>query len=239
MIKYIKISILKFLNLLGFKKKFLVYPVFKENSYSQNGEDGIIEFILKKIPDIPHFVLDIGANDGVLYSNSRLLIKKYNFKGLLIEAYDKAFLRLEKLYEDNKNIMTCDKAVGAKDGEGIINWDGHFQNLKIDIYDINKLLKSYKIPKQIGILTIDIDGFDNEILRALEWDKFSPWIVIAEINSSRHQNLQRQIDIMEKNGYFPLYHIGNVFYIRKDISGKFLFKKRKSTLEFEKGLFWS
>ena len=99
--------------------------------------------------------------------------------------------------------MTCDKAVGAKDGEGIINWDGNFQNLKIDIYDINKLLKSYKIPKQIGILTIDIDGFDNEILSALEWDKFSPWIVIAEINSARYQNLQRQIDIMEKNGYFP------------------------------------
>ena len=76
MINFFKKSILNLLSLFGINKKFLVYPIFKKNYYSQNGEDGIIEYILKKLPDLPNFVLDIGANDGIYYSNSRLLIKK-------------------------------------------------------------------------------------------------------------------------------------------------------------------
>ena len=229
---FFKKCIIKILDLFGLKKKFLVYPIFKENIYSQDGEDGIIEYILKKVPDLPRFVLDIGANDGIYCSNSRLLISKYNFEGLLIEAYDEAFRSLAKLYENNPSILISNKAVGTHDGKGLINWHGRFKDVEINIYEIIKLLTSFRIP------TIDIDGHDDDILRKVDWKKFSPWFVISEIDSSCSENLQNQIDIMEVCGYYPLYHIGNVFYVRKDISGKFLFKNTKTILPFEKGLFW-
>lgn len=209
---------------LGLDYRHVAFPIFRSNVYSQNGEDGVLEFMIKKLPTLPRFVVDIGANDGIEASNSRLLIKRYGFKGILIEPYPPAYAKLKELYKNHLDVMVCDQAVGSSTQEhGTINWHGHFQGLTTPIRNVNDLLETSSVPIDIGVLSIDIDGGDNEVLQSLDWKRFSPWIVIAEIDSSKPSHLQTQTAIMDQAGYHPVLHIGNVFYLRKDKAGEFFF----------------
>ncbi len=212
------------LSCFGIENRHLAFPIFRSNIYSQNGEDGVIEFILNKVPLIPRFIIDIGASDGIEFSNSRLLIEKYQFNGLLIEPNEPTFAKLEELYKDHSGIALSKMAVGEKTTqEGTINWHGHFQNQKTTITEVNEVLTKFNTPKEIGFFSIDTDGSDNEILSAIDWNRFCPFFVIAEIDSSSDKNLQKQINIMDSAGYFPVLHIGNVFYVRKDLAGQYFF----------------
>lgn len=233
----LKSTIKRLFLFLGLEYRWLALPMFRYNIYSQNGEDGVIEFILRKLPTIPPFVIDIGANDGVEASNSRLLIGKYGFHALLIEPYEQAFLKLEALYGNHHGVTLNKIAVGPSDQEtGIINWHGHFQDLTTKMQNVNAAFEQTAVPPDIGFLSIDIDGHDNEVLQSIHWKRFRPWVVISEIDSSSHVKLQTQIDIMDQAGYHPILHIGNVFYVRKDLAGSYFFNW-KTTTSNQFGLF--
>lgn len=223
---------------MGIEKRHLAFPLFRYNLYSQNGEDGIIEFILKKISLIPPFIIDIGANDGLVGSNSRMLIERYKYGALLIEPYLPAFEQLQKLYQNNTTVQLRNVAVGTStQKEGFINWHGHFKQLPVALTDVNTVLKQAQIPDDIGFLSIDIDGQDNDVLQSINWRLFSPWIVIAEINSSSFKYLQEQINLMDQAGYTPILHIGNVFYVKKEMAGLYFFNW-KIELEGQYGFFF-
>lgn len=81
-------------------------------TYSQNREDLIIA---KYFGDFKGSLLDIGANNGVTFSNSRLLIEN-GWAGVLIEP-SLAFDRLQELYKDNENIKCLNFAISDKYGE--------------------------------------------------------------------------------------------------------------------------
>lgn len=215
---------------LGLEYRHLATPMFRYNIYSQNGEDGVMEFILRKLPQTPRFVIDIGANDGVEASNSRLLIETYQFGGLLIEPFENAFAKLETLYKTHPNVKLRQVAVGPADQEmGTMTWHGHFDKLPTRVRNVNAVFAETRVPQEIGVLSIDIDGHDNEVLQSIDWKHYRPWFVIAEIDSSSDANLQKQLDIMDHAGYHPLLHIGNVFYVRKDVAGVFFFNWKVAT----------
>ena len=54
------------------------YDKFRFNRYSQNGEDGVLDVILKELEIEPStsWSVDVGAYDGISYSNVRNLIDK-------------------------------------------------------------------------------------------------------------------------------------------------------------------
>ena len=215
---------------LGFDYRWVATPMFRYNVYSQNGEDGVMEFILRKLPQTPRFVIDIGANDGVKASNSRLLIQKYDFDGLLIEPFEEAFVKLETLYKIHPGVTLKQVAVGSTDQEvGTMTWHGHFDKLPTRVKNVNAVFTEADVPQEIGFLSIDIDGHDNEVLQSIDWKQYRPWFVVAEIDSSSDTNLQKQIDILDQAGYHPILHIGNVFYVRKDVAGAFFFNWKTAT----------
>ena len=53
--------------------------------YSQWGEDGIIDWLINKLPQIPKKFLEIGTQD-YKESNTRFLLINRNWDGFLIEA---------------------------------------------------------------------------------------------------------------------------------------------------------
>lgn len=215
---------------LGLEYRWLAMPMFRHNVYSQNGEDSVIEFILQKLPQMPRFVIDIGANDGIVASNSRFLIQKYEFGGLLIEPFEEAFVKLEALYKNLPDVTLKQVAVGPVDQEtGTMTWHGHFDNLPTRVRDVNAIFAEAHVPPEIGFLSIDIDGHENEVLQSVNWSQYWPWFVIAEIDSGSDTNLQTQMNIKDRAGYHPVLHIGNVFYIRKDVAGRFFFNWKTPT----------
>lgn len=76
-------------------------------SYSQNKEDLIV---LDYFKGKKGTVLEIGANDGITFSNSLLLIER-GWGGILVEPSPEAFHRLALLHSDNDNVILFNDAI--------------------------------------------------------------------------------------------------------------------------------
>jgi hypothetical protein len=67
-----------------------------ENYFSQNDEQKLIEKYFSE----PGILFDIGASDGITFSNSRkMLLNGWN--GFLVEPGKKSYNKLHNLYKDN------------------------------------------------------------------------------------------------------------------------------------------
>ena len=129
--------------------------------FSQFGEDGIISWLIKKIPNIPKVFVEIGTQD-YWESNTRFLLKAKNWKGYVIEASKKDVTKIksQRIYWQHDI-----KAI----------------NSFVDKDNINLIIDENIKEKNIGLLSIDIDGNDYWVLEKI--DKLSPTIIICEFNS--------------------------------------------------------
>ena len=126
----------------------------------QFGEDGIIDWIVSKIPNIKKIFLEIGTQD-YWESNTRFWIKSRNWKGYIFEgSKDVLKIKSQQIYWQN-NL----KAV----------------HVFVDKDNINQLINNYINEKNIGLLSIDIDGNDYWVLDSIE--DLSPSIIVCEFNS--------------------------------------------------------
>ena len=66
---------------------------FEKKIYSQFGEDGIIQEIIKRVGEknLDKWCVEFGAKDGISDSNTYNLIKNLDYNAVLIEG-DKKFL---------------------------------------------------------------------------------------------------------------------------------------------------
>jgi hypothetical protein len=129
--------------------------------YSQWGEDGIIDWLVSSLPEIPQIFVEFGV-ENYRESNTRLLLKLKNWRGLVLDGSQK-FIR---------NIRSQD-----------IFWR-HQLAAKcafVDRDNINQLLDSEGVTGEIGLLSIDIDGNDYWVWQAIT--VVSPAIVIVEYNA--------------------------------------------------------
>lgn len=129
--------------------------------YSQSGEDGIIQFLIRNI-EIPNKTfIEFGVHNYT-ESNTRFLLKNNRWSGLVIDGSN-----------ENINYIKSDQ----------IYWQ---HNLKaecafIDKDNINDLIKTNGLSGDIGLLSVDIDGNDYWVWEAINC--ISPRIVICEYNS--------------------------------------------------------
>ena len=88
-----------------------MFQSYKKNFFSQNGEDGVILEILKrlKLKSKNKWCCEFGAWDGIHGSNTFNLVKNYNFKAVYIERDKKKFNDLKKTEEKYPNILAINK----------------------------------------------------------------------------------------------------------------------------------
>jgi hypothetical protein len=129
--------------------------------FSQTGEDGIIQFLLSKIPVEKEVFVEFGIGS---YSecNTRFLLKNSNWSGLVIDG---SLDYIQKLRED----PLC--------------WQHDLKSecSFITKENINDIISRNGVTGDIGILSIDVDGNDYWIWEAI--DCIQPRIVICEYNS--------------------------------------------------------
>jgi len=145
--------------------KSLVEADFK--IFSQNGEDGIIDFLLDKLKiENPKFV-EIGVEDYE-EANTRFLYETRNCNGLIIDN----FINLKKL-EKNLDL-----------------WKGNLVAIKetVNSNNINIILEKNNFHKNIDLFSIDIDGIDYWVIDKLP-EKISK-IFVAEYNPLYGPNLE-------------------------------------------------
>lgn len=144
------------------KKKLIKdFTEIEFSVFSQFGEDGIISWLVGNIPNIPKIFIEIGTQD-YWESNTRFLLKSKGWKGYIIECNQKDVnnIKKQRIYWQ-QNIKTINEFV--------------------DKDNINSLLKENIKEKDIGLLSLDIDGNDYWVLQQL--NEISPQIIVCEFNS--------------------------------------------------------
>lgn len=120
------------------------------------------EFVLK-IQRPTGFCVEFGAWDGRYLLNSFALLNKFNYAGVLIEPDKRKFRKLCANYKDKKNVQCLNQLVG---------W---FKNDSLD-----RILAGSACPKRFDFLSIDVDGNDWHIWKAVR--VYQPQIVCVEFN---------------------------------------------------------
>lgn len=142
------------------KKKINDLSEIEYKVFSQWGEDGIIDWITSKLKDIPKSFLEIGT-ENYNESNTRYLLQNKNWTGYIVEGNKKAVEEIKK----NRIFWKYNLTV---------------KNAFINSTNINQILKKIKIPKKIGLLSIDIDSIDYWVLKELKY--VIPVIIVCEFN---------------------------------------------------------
>jgi len=136
---------------------------FRKNVYSQTGEDGVIEKILQILPEKDKWCVEFGAWDGVLFSNTRNLIENADYSAVLIEGSNVKWSELQKNYSYKTNVITLNTLVGFSE----------YDNLDV-------ILSDTPIPFDFDFLSIDVDGNDYHIWKAIS--KYRPKVICIEFN---------------------------------------------------------
>jgi hypothetical protein len=130
--------------------------------YSQNDEDGIIAEIFKRIGETNKKFVEFGVNDG-LESNGHFLLHK-GWQGLWIEG----------------SSSYC-KQIHDKFKEPIAEKQLSVVNAFIDKDNINDLIAGGNMNGDIDLLSVDIDGNDYHIWKAISC--INPRVVCIEYNA--------------------------------------------------------
>lgn len=157
--------------------------------YSQWGEDGIIDWLINKFPEISKSFLEIGT-ENYKESNTRFLLSNNNWNGFLIEADKAAVKDIKSQRIFWKHNLRVENEFITKD-------------------NINAIVKKINVPKKLGLLSLDIDGVDYWILNNLSFLK--PSIVVCEYNSLFGQKKSVTVPY-KKNFIRSEEHYSNLFY---------------------------
>lgn len=213
---------------------------FQKVSYSQTGEDLIVDFIFKHIGIPRPSYIDIGAHHPFYLSNTALFYEK-GCKGLNIEP-DPALFKLFPKYRAND----CNLNVGIgtasgnadfyiissstlntfskKTAESYIN-EGDFPivdivNIKLDT--VANIIEEHNKGIFPQFLNIDAEGIDELILRSINYEKNYPLVICVEtLSFSTSGNGLKNAAIIDllKNKDYMLYADNNInsIFVRNDV----------------------
>lgn len=189
---------------------------YRRNVYSQNGEDGILLEVLRRLGidgDGHHWCVEFGAWDGKHLSNTFNLVSSANWNAVYIEGESEKYSALE---------VTASKFPRIRPMLGMVG-DGVPGGKGLDEY-----LATTEIPMDYELLSVDIDSSDLEVWA--QHSAYRPKIVIIEINSSiapgilqwhssevEGNSFSSTLGVAAEKGYSLVCHTGNMIFVRNDL----------------------
>lgn len=212
---------------------------FGKISFSQCGEDLMIDYIFQ-LRGVTHpSYIDIGANHPFFISNTARFYTK-GCRGINIEANPNLIDNFNKLRDEDIN-LNCGIGVRKEELDFYIINDPTLSTFskyeaenvvkagkysiveikKIATYPIDYILKTYCQQKLPDFLTIDVEGFDFEIIKAINFNFFKPKVICVESHnySPIGAGVKRQdlIDYISSNNYYEYADTGlNSILVEKD-----------------------
>lgn len=241
-------------------KKLDYTKILKEFCFGQKAEDFIVNLIFRNNKGT---FIDVGANDGIKYSNS-FAFSKLGWKGICIEAHPD-YYKICCENRDNEFTKILNVACGKEDSSNVtfyanfrgslstlnpnldsfykenykefyhdINYNGkikNFLNGKIEVEGkkldtiINENIEF--LENKIDLLSIDVDGSEEYLLKGFNILEHKPRVVIFEVSVLRNviENY------MKDKKYYKLYDNKlNAIYCR-DKEDYLLFNKSIKNLK--------
>lgn len=224
-------------------------PKHMRGYYAQIGQDTIIEKFFLDHPAESKIFVDVGAFDGVHYSNVRRLHEQYGWTGICVEPVRNNYEKLAHSYSET--LVKCIRAaVSDVEGEMEINvatyphlpewgsdiatfsanemkrwkqYDPEWQKELVPVQTLTAILDQQGI-QCIDFLSIDTEGNDLEVLQSLDFSRFYPSLIIVEYGSNREEIYLYLIGL----GYSLLLdNSQDLLMTHIDLNGPFLSKQPK------------
>jgi FkbM family methyltransferase len=204
-------------------------------SYSQCGEDLIMNFLCQSLQIMSPRYLDVGANHPVRGSNSYFFYRR-GCSGVLVEPDPSLHAQIIR---KRKRDLCLNVGIGPTDSveadfyemtDSALNTFSRDEAmrtasygskkirrvLRIPLRSINSLLEQH-FPQPPDILSLDIEGLDFAVLQSLDFDRHRPKIVCVETLTYSESNSGRKLSdipaLMEKQRYriYADTHLNTIF----------------------------
>jgi FkbM family methyltransferase len=161
-------------------------------NYSQNAEQ---ETILNYFGDFTGTFIDLGANDGQTFSNTRALAER-GWKGVLVEPSPKAFEKLKTLYNGHKGFYLYPFAIAGHNGKAMLQESGplcvpsdvglvstfhasekarfdktvRYDPVEVKTFKWKTFLNRLRV-KEFDMISMDVEGSEMDILPDMDLSK--------------------------------------------------------------------
>lgn len=164
--------------------------------YSQHGEDKWLEnYLVGNQVYIKPLVVDAGCADGRTDSNSRLFIEKYNYSGILIDAREDAVELSMDHYKGVKRVQVVKAMLAEEEYGAYVKGEAHLAAIvkRKNSKSKTQTLSSIIGKKDVGLLSIDIEGMDTKVLKEVLGAGIKPDCIIIEANDSKAKKAQEKL----------------------------------------------
>jgi FkbM family methyltransferase len=197
--------------------------------YSQSNEDRIL--YTKYLNYKNGFFIELGAMDGITYSNTLFFENTLNWSGVLIEAND----QYNQLIQNRPNCHNFNYAVSEIEGDveflgnnalgGMVHTmsDSHITGWNLDVNSgkylvkgkpISKILEPLNI-KKVDLFSIDVEGGEFEVLNTFDWD-IPVYIVLIELSKHDIKKDEKCRELLKSKGFeFDIKNEPNEIWINK------------------------
>ncbi len=217
--------------------KFLKYY---KNTNSQLGQD---LFVLDRLNFANKgFFVEFGVCDGVKLSNTFLLENEFNWSGIVCEPSISYQNKLKKnrcchienkcvFSESGKNLYFTETRLGEFSflneypphdkvvGKQIANERINGKIYKVETISLNDLLQKYNCPKIFDYLSIDTEGTEYEIIKNLNFNKYTSKIITIEHNYNEVER-NKIYNLLTKHNYSRVLEevsCWDDWYVRNDL----------------------
>jgi FkbM family methyltransferase len=181
------------------------------------------------------FFIDIGANDGITISNT-YVFEQLGWNGICVEPLPDIFLKLKKsrncncynvaIAEHSQSNQTYINATSAnndvagtsmlsglestmtdKHKQLIKESGGNIEYITVQTMMFDDLMSNYPEIKYIDLLSIDVEGGELNVLKSINFNKFSFGLIIVENNEEVKGNGEILKNFMSNNGYKVLLYL--------------------------------
>ena len=186
--------------------------LFRRNVYSQNGEDGVLDEIFRRLSTTSGWFCEFGAWDGRYGSNSYSLLRK-GWRGVMIEGDPQRYQRLDALGRRFARLQTVQAVVSHRSS---------------DRDTLDNILSRTRIPIEFDLLSIDVDGYDYQIWESSK--RYEAAVVVIEINSSilpgrkvvhseggSGSSFTTMLELGRRKGYSLVAHTGNMIFVKSGL----------------------
>lgn len=183
-------------------------------------------------------IIQIGANDGISHDNIYNFIKEHNTKGLLVEPVKEYYLKLCENYKNYPKLIKVNVALHPTEKEVKIyrvkqeyetilpEWANGIASLNqkhhiklgipseaiveeiVPAKSFSQLMEDFDDISSIDLIQIDTEGFDFEILKMIDFNKYLPNIIKFEHCNLLNTDYKAAKKLLKENNYI-LFKIGN------------------------------
>lgn len=178
---------------------------FRNNSYSQEGEDLIIDKLLGYKTN--GFFVDIGAHHPLRFSNTAIFYKR-GWNGINIDAMPNSMVEFNLLRKRDINLEIAisneeetkifykfnEPALNTLNKQEALSKNGKngykiIDTIEVKTFKLKTILYQYARNNEIDFISIDTEGNDLNVLKSNDWEMFKPkLILVEELNNNKLDN---------------------------------------------------